>query len=113
MMQLPVPPTAIFVGSDTQAWGVLRTARQLGLAVPRDLAMVGYHDIEIAELLELTTVGVPMRAIGRRAAQLLLEYLSGRLAPGELAVEWVTPELVVRRSCGAQGTDAGAGSVGE
>lgn len=113
LMQLPVPPTAIFVGSDTQAWGVLRAARELGLDVPRDLAVVGYHDIEIAELLGLTTVRVPMRAIGRRAAQLLLEHLSGRLAPGELAVEWVTPELVVRRSCGAQGTDAGVGSASE
>jgi len=85
----------------------------LGLDVPRDLAVVGYHDSEIAELLGLTTVRVPIRAIGHRAAQLLLEHLSGRLAPGELAVEWVTPELVVRRSCGAQGTDAGVGSASE
>lgn len=75
LMQLPVPPTAIFVGSDTQAWGVLRAARELGLDVPRDLAVVGYHDIEIAELLGLTTVRVPMRAIGHRAVHFLLDHL--------------------------------------
>lgn len=113
LMQLPVPPTAVFVGSDTQAWGVLRAARQLGLEVPRDLAVVGYHDIEIAELLGLTTVRVPMRVIGRRAAQLLLECLSGRLARGEEVVEWVTPELIIRYSCGARRREPGTGGVGE
>ncbi|MCM8747161.1 LacI family transcriptional regulator [Thermomicrobium sp. CFH 73360] len=113
LMQLPVPPTAIVVGRETHAGSVLRAVRQLGLDVPRDLAGVGYHESEIAELLGLTTVHCPRRAIGRQAAQLLLDSFSGRLAPNEVAVGWVTPNLMVRRSCGAQGTEPGAGSVGE
>lgn len=44
---LPQPPTAIFVGSDAQAAGVLQGARQLGCRVSEDLSIVGYNDIEL------------------------------------------------------------------
>ena len=56
MLSLEEPPTAIFAASDTQALGVLEAARSAGLAVPQDLSVIGYDDIEIAKYLGLTTV---------------------------------------------------------
>lgn len=76
LLDLPEPPTAIYTGSDTQAIGVLSAARQRGLAVPADLAVVGFDDIEIAEFIGLTTVGQPLKESGRLAVELLLQHLA-------------------------------------
>ena len=47
MLTLPDPPTAIFAYSDTQAFGVLRAAEELGIGVPEDFSVIGDDDIEI------------------------------------------------------------------
>lgn len=99
LLALPDPPTAIFAGSDTQAIGVLDRARQRGLAVPGDLAVCGYGDIQLAPYLGLTTMHVPMRAMGERAVALLLAAIEGRADDG--AHEQLEAELVVRATCGA------------
>ena len=65
-------PTAIFAASDTQAIGALEAARALDLRVPDDVAVIGFDDIEAAELLGLTTVRQPLRQSGARGAELLL-----------------------------------------
>src|SRR5213076_3022990 len=78
LLALPEPPTAVFAGSDTQAIGILDRARQNGLAVPGDLAVCGYGDIELARYLGLTTMRVPMRAMGERVIALLLAAIEGR-----------------------------------
>jgi len=65
-------PTAVFAASDVQAFGVLEAAADLGLRVPEDLAVIGFDDIEMARVLELTTVRQPLRATGQRGADLLL-----------------------------------------
>lgn len=72
---LPDRPTAIICGNDVQAAGALRGLRAAGLAVPRDISVVGFDDIEIAKAVEpqLTTVHVPHRRMGSTAAHLLLE----------------------------------------
>ena len=90
----PRPPTAIFAASDTQALGVLSAARDLGLAVPTDLTVVGYDDISIAEPIGLTTIRQQLVESGRRGAELLLAEIEHRSAvPPVVALE---PELVVR-----------------
>lgn len=99
LLGLPEPPTAIFAGSDTQAIGVLERARQRGLAVPGDLAVCGYGDVQLARYLGLTTVHVPMRTMGERSVALLLEAIEGR--PDARAHEQLEAELVVRSTCGA------------
>jgi DNA-binding LacI/PurR family transcriptional regulator len=70
-------PTAVFAASDTQAVGVLEAARELGLRVPEDVAVIGFDDIEAAELLGLTTVRQPLRQSGARGADLLLTAIAG------------------------------------
>lgn len=106
LLALAEPPTAVFVGSDTQAIGVLDTARRHGMRVPDDLAVVGYNDIELAQYLGLTTVRIPMREMGRRGVELLLTLLATDSPPP--AAARLPAELVVRRTCGA----ARAGGAG-
>jgi LacI family transcriptional regulator, repressor for deo operon, udp, cdd, tsx, nupC, and nupG len=68
-------PTAIFAHDDLLASGVLRAARDLGLAVPTELAVVGFDDAEIAEPLGLTSVRQPLEESGEIATQILLDQL--------------------------------------
>jgi DNA-binding LacI/PurR family transcriptional regulator len=66
--------TAIFCANDVCAIGVIRALHEAGLAVPRDVSVVGFDDIEVAQHLipPLTTVRVDKEAIGAWAIQRLL-----------------------------------------
>ncbi len=75
LLGLPEPPRAIFAMSDLQAIGVLKAARQRGLRVPGDLAVLGFDDIEAADYVELSTVSQSLEESGRLAAELLLERI--------------------------------------
>src|SRR5215467_10983228 len=57
-------PTAIFASSDMQAIGVLEAAKDLHLKVPDDVSVMGFDGIEVAELLELSTIQQPMQQLG-------------------------------------------------
>ncbi|MEU4095778.1 LacI family DNA-binding transcriptional regulator [Streptomyces sp. NPDC026673] len=74
LLDEPDPPTAIFAGSDLQALGVLEAARVKGLQVPRDLSVVGYDDIPLAQWASpsLTTVNQPLVEMAEEAARMLL-----------------------------------------
>ncbi len=76
MLALEEAPTAIFAASDTQAVGVLEAARDLGLVVPEALSVVGYDDIELADIMRLTTVRQMLFESGQRGVELLLETLN-------------------------------------
>jgi LacI family transcriptional regulator, galactose operon repressor len=98
LLDLTVPPTAVFAGSDETALGVIEAARTRGLRVPEDLSVVGFDDTPVARLAAppLTTVRQPLRELGAVAVRTAL-----RLAAGEGVdshhVELAT-ELVVRQS---------------
>ncbi len=81
LFDLPVPPTAVFAPSDTQAMGVLKAARERGLAVPRDVAVIGFDDVEVAGYIGLTTVRQPLEESGRVAVDLLLSRLANQTRP--------------------------------
>jgi LacI family transcriptional regulator len=68
-------PSAIFAHDDVLASGVLHAARERGLRVPDDLAVVGFDDSELAEHLGLTSVRQPFEESGRVAAEMLLAQL--------------------------------------
>jgi LacI family transcriptional regulator len=76
------PPTGIFAGSDMQALGVIRAARQLGLRVPEDLSVVGYDNLPLTEWTNppLTTVTQPLREMGALGAQILMALARGEQA---------------------------------
>ena len=73
----PSPPTAVICGNEVLAVGAVKRAKQLGLAVPEDLSITGFADIEVSELIdpELTTVHVPHREMGIAAAKSLIAML--------------------------------------
>ena len=70
-------PTAVFCGNDVLAVGALRRARELGIDIPKDVSIIGFDDIELAQVAHppLTTVHVPHREMGRLAAIALVEHL--------------------------------------
>ena len=67
-------PTAIICGNDVLAAGAILAARRMRLAIPTDLSVTGFDNIDLARLLDppLTTVHVPHRRMGRAAAEMLL-----------------------------------------
>jgi len=94
ILALPDRPTAIFAASDTQAVGVLEAARDAGLRIPEDLSVIGYDDIEIADIMGLTTIRQMLFESGQRGVELLLETLEN---PHMEPVHCVLPtELIVR-----------------
>jgi DNA-binding LacI/PurR family transcriptional regulator len=98
LLTLPDPPTAVFAYSDTQAFGALRAAEELNISIPKDLSIMGYDDIEIAEYLHLTTIRQQLFQSGFQGAQLLLDEINN---PGKKPQTVVLPtELVQRRTTG-------------
>lgn len=77
LLALPKPPTAVFLMSDEMAFGALQALRESGLAVGRDVSIVGFDDHPVSESLGLTTVRQPVRDIGRLGARLMLDALDG------------------------------------
>jgi LacI family transcriptional regulator len=94
-------PTAVFVGNDTVAIGVMAAIREKGLRIPNDIAVVGYDDIPIAAYTSppLTTVRVPAVEPGRIAGEMVIALIQG-IEPPERQVK-LESELIVRESCGA------------
>ena len=71
LLELPEPPSALFAHDDALAGAALRAARDRGLRVPEDVALVGFDDGELAEQLGLTTVRQPFEESGRIATETL------------------------------------------
>lgn len=101
VLALPEPPTAIFAGNDEIAFGVLDAAREMGIAVPKRLSVVGVDDRPQAAVLTppLTTLRQPFERIGEEAARLLIRRVDGGPVPA--TTHLFAPELVVRGSTAA------------
>lgn len=99
LLALSNPPTAIFAGNDEMAIGVMKAARDRGLDVPFDLSIVGFDDLPMASRVwpNLTTVRLPVRDMGRMAAEKLTARSRG-LDPTALDQPEIIPSLVVRDS---------------
>jgi LacI family transcriptional regulator len=80
LLQASPRPTAVMCGNDVLAVGALRRAKELGIDVPTDLSITGFDDIEIAQIVDpsLTTVHVPHREMGCKAATKLVEMVERR-----------------------------------
>lgn len=96
LLDLPEPPTAIFAASDTQAMGVLKAARERGVAVPSELAVIGFDDLDIADFIGLTTIRQPLIESGRVAVDLLLARLADPARPPQET--WLPLQLIRRET---------------
>ena len=98
LLRLENRPTAIFAGSDMQALGLYRAAREVGLRIPEDLSVVGYDDLPVAEWIgpALTTIRQPLMEMADQATRLVLRLARGERPPST-HIDLAT-SLVVRQS---------------
>jgi LacI family transcriptional regulator len=101
LLSLSRPPSAIFAGNDSIAVAVMEVAHDLGIAVPRQLSVVGFDDIPAARQVTppLTTIRQPLTQIGETATRLLVARVEGRPVPP--TTHLLEPELIVRGSTAA------------
>ncbi len=80
LMRAENRPTVVMCGNDVLAVGALRGARDMGLSVPEDVSITGFDDIELARIVtpQITTVHVPHREMGRKAAIALIDMVEKR-----------------------------------
>ena len=97
LLSAPEPPTAIFAGSDLQAFGVYEAARVLGLQVPGELSVIGFDDLPMARWAwpPLTTIRQPLTEMAATAARLVLGRAEDRRV--ELATSLVVRQSTARR----------------
>lgn len=91
-------PDGVFVPNDEAALGVLQSLISRRISVPGEIAIVGYDDIDFAAaaIVPLTSVRQPAYEMGARAAEMVLQALSGEAE--RLTSVRFEPELVARRS---------------
>jgi LacI family transcriptional regulator len=93
-------PTGIFTHHDLMAFGALTAAEERGLLIPRDLSIIGYHNLPHDDRIvpPLTSINQPREELGRMAAEILVQMLTSPGRPP--ALRRIAPELVVRKSTG-------------
>ncbi|MEK6781475.1 MAG: LacI family DNA-binding transcriptional regulator [Bacteroidota bacterium] len=77
LLAMPKPPDAIFANNDPLAMGAMMAIKELGLKIPQDVAVVGFSNWFLGELMEpsLTTVDQPGFEMGQEAARLLIKQI--------------------------------------
>lgn len=103
LLSLPNRPTAVFARNDFTAVGAITAINEAGLAIPQDIAIVGFDDTPLAlhTVPPLTTVRQPMRLQGQLAAEMLLRRITGA-EPADREERILDCELIVRKSTVAQ-----------
>ncbi|WP_260983605.1 LacI family DNA-binding transcriptional regulator [Cytobacillus oceanisediminis] len=97
--QLPKKITAVFVGGDEAAAGIIAEAKLFGVRVPEDLSVVGFDDQPISELIDpaITTVHQPIGEMGEQAVKVMIEKINNDDAPLEYE-SYVFPLQLVERN---------------
>lgn len=108
MLAAGLPSTAVVVGTDLNAIGIMHTLSAAGRVIPRDQAIIGFDDLRAAAFAQtrLSSVRQPVEQLGRTAVATLRSLLRGE--PAALGRHEVPTSLVVRESCGCA---VGAGEV--
>ena len=99
MLDSAEPPTAIFAGSDLQAFGVYQAARERDLSIPEDLSVVGFDDVPLCEWLmpRLTTVRQPLEEMAQQGVRMVMAMAYQDAEPSPTKLELATT-LIVRES---------------
>ncbi len=102
-LQLEDLPTAIFCGNDYLAMGVMYELARRQVAVPQEVALIGYDDIDLASMLAvpLTTIRQPKYDLGFAATDLLLDEIVNKASHTHRQIVF-RPELIVRQSTGVR-----------
>jgi DNA-binding LacI/PurR family transcriptional regulator len=73
-------PTAIFASSDTLAVGVIKATQQHGHKIPDDCAVIGFDNLDISSILDISTVNQPLLESGIKGASKMVSLLNGEIA---------------------------------
>lgn len=90
--------TGVFAGNDSMAYGALQAIHEAGFAVPKDIALVGFDDLEFSAFTNppLTTIRQPRYEMGKKSMEILTQILNGEIKNG---INLCLPfELIVRHS---------------
>ena len=100
LFTLKQKPDAIFTTSDKLTTGCLKTLQRRGIKVPDDIALVGFSNTDIPELINppLTLVRQPAEEMGRAATELLLQLIESKRPIKEFEKRVLTPDLQIRQS---------------
>lgn len=95
LLRLIPRPTAIFAGNDMIALGALRAVREAGLRCPEDVSVMGFDDLDVAEVTDpaLSSVSQSGYQLGTAAAQILIDRLHGDKSPAKHVVLKTTLSL--------------------
>lgn len=98
LLALKVPPTAVLMMHDYTYLGVFRAAREMGFRVPEDLSVVGFGDMPFAYMTDppLTTIKIPFREIGYKAAEMIINVIKGKKLQRRHVI--FPNELIIRKS---------------
>lgn len=99
LLKLDDRPTAVFASSDKTAFGAIEAIKKMKLSVPEDISVIGFDDIEacLYSIPKLTTIRQDCDEIGKRAADILVEEIDGKIDKNVNSI--VPVDLVIRDSC--------------
>lgn len=94
------PPTVLICANDDMAVGALFATHKMGVSVPSDLSITGFDDTPVSALIwpPLTTVHQPIKDMGKRAVELLIEALNGGSAADGASFDMLPHEIIPRQT---------------
>lgn len=100
LLKLKEKPDAIICTSDKLTIGCLQTMKRRGLEIPKDIALAGFSNSDIAELTNpaLTVIRQPSEDIGKAAVELLLQIIESKRPILEFEKRILSPQLIIRES---------------
>ena len=104
LLNMPVPPTAIFVANDIMAFKVMEALLDLDLDIPGDVAIIGYDDVVMSghKRIGLTTVAQDKSKIGRLAVEGLIQMVNTGSQTIKPVHTLLKPRLIIRDTCGSK-----------
>lgn len=101
MLSLKAPPKAILALNDLTLFGILTYIKEQHISVPNELALIGIDDVTFASFYSpaLTTIAQPAFAMGKKAAELLLNKILHKDNETEPVIHRFEPKLIRRESC--------------
>ncbi len=100
LLRMDNPPDAIFCINDTTAIEALKIIKKKKLQIPKDIAIVGFSNDYVSELIDppLTTVSQPVNEMGATAAQLLIDQINRDVSEWKSFIRVLKTELIIRKS---------------
>ena len=97
-------PTAVIASADKLTTNCLRYFKSKNLQVPSDIAMIGFSNLDLTDLLSpsLSVIRQPAFEIGQVAIELLIKQIENKRPTTEFEKIILPPQMIIRESSGAK-----------